>query len=56
MKKFLALTILSALLLCMMGCGQSAKAPSEPTVENVLDGKRIIFIGNSHTYVGNVVT
>ena len=56
MKKFLALTILSALLLCLMGCGQPAKAPSEPTAGNILDGKRIIFIGNSHTYVGNVVT
>jgi hypothetical protein len=46
----------------LLGCGEAA-APAQSSPETTisaakaaLDGKKIIFIGNSHTYVGNVVT
>ena len=62
MKKYIAMLLIAALSLGLWGCGQAA-APVETSPETTLsaakealDGKKIIFIGNSHTYVGNVVT
>lgn len=46
-------------LLCACGTGSDSAdttASTEATQPGPLNGKKIIFIGNSHTYVGNVVT
>lgn len=46
-------------LLCACGANGGSDAGTETTAGSEpgpLDGKKIIFIGNSHTYVGNVVT
>lgn len=40
-------------MLCLCACG--GKAGTNGEVKNMLDGKKILFIGNSHTYVGRVV-
>jgi len=63
MKKIVALALAVLLAAGLFGCGETA-APAETSAEpttisaaqQALDGKKIIFIGNSHTYVGNVVT
>ena len=62
MKKLMALLLAVCTALALFGC-EAAPLPEESTPEttvsapkNVLDGKKIIFIGNSHTYHGNVVT
>ena len=62
MKKWIAWALLLCMTAALCGCGEAA-APTETTQETtltaaqqILDGKKIIFIGNSHTYVGNVVT
>lgn len=46
-------------LLCACGANRGSAAGTETTAgtePGPLDGKKIIFIGNSHTYAGNVVT
>ena len=62
MKKCIVWIVLFCMCLGLLGCGEAA-APAETSAETTisaakaaLDGKKIIFIGNSHTYVGNVVT
>ena len=62
MKKWIAWALLLCIAASLCGCSK-ASTPTETTPETtlsaaqqLLDGKKIIFIGNSHTYVGNVVT
>lgn len=62
MKKMIVWTLLLGVVLSVCGCSK-ASAPAEtapdttPTAaQKALDGKKVIIIGNSHTYVGNVVT
>lgn len=60
MRKVLSLILASALMLGLCACGApAADDPTETTLsaaQKLLHGKKIIFIGNSHTYVGKVVT
>ena len=65
MKKWIALLLATLLCAGLLGCGTAAPADTapettaEPTLsaaQQLLDGKKMIIIGNSHTYVGNVVT
>ena len=62
MKKLFALVMSAALLLGLCACGNAGAAETTDTTDTTaaakgpLDGKKVIFIGNSHTYVGNVVT
>lgn len=62
MKRIFAWALTAAICLGLCGCTE-ATLPEETAPETTvsaakeaLDGKKIIFIGNSHTYVGNVVT
>lgn len=59
MKKILSLILAAALVLGLCACGApAADTPTETTqsaAKNLLDGKKILFIGNSHTYVGRIV-
>jgi len=68
MKKLLSLLLLFSLLFGMMACTPSEKPNTEPSngenaendppkkeEKNVLDGKKIIFIGDSFIYYGQVV-
>ena len=55
MKRFFCI-FLSFLLVCgaLAGCGKAQpQEAAEPS--HILEGKRVIFIGNSHTYKGGVV-
>lgn len=63
MKKWITYLLLLAMVVSLWAC--KAETPSqtnEPTETSAaaqpgpLDGKKFLFIGNSHTYVGNVVT
>ena len=60
MKRTLSLIITFCMifLLCACGAAGNSSATTEPTeaAKGLLNGKKIIFIGNSHTYVGNVVS
>lgn len=64
MRKIITLIIIVCMLIPLFGCGAANNAgtttESNQTEETLqpgpLDGKKIIFIGNSHTHVGNVVT
>ncbi len=60
MKRTLAfiMTFCVLFLLCACGAAEAPDGTTAPTeaVKGPLDGKKIIFIGNSHTYVGNVVS
>ena len=55
MKRFFCI-FLSFLLICgsLAGCSK-AQPPKTEKSPHMLEGKRIIFIGNSHTYKGGVV-
>ena len=70
MKKLLSLLLAFVLVLSLAACGASTDAPAteavettaaptEPTVSqaamDALEGKKILFIGNSYTYWGSVV-
>lgn len=66
MKKTILYLLCICMMLCMCACGgpspeaetEATTAPVETTknpAKAILDGKKILFIGNSHTYVGNVV-
>lgn len=60
MKKILSLLLALGLVLGLCACGAPATQtePTETAVDaakEALDGKKIIFIGNSYTYVGKVV-
>ncbi|MBR4864974.1 MAG: hypothetical protein IKU07_10380 [Oscillospiraceae bacterium] len=57
MKRVLAFIISFCILFLLCACGGAgnSSATTEPA-KGPLDGKKIIFIGNSHTYVGNVVS
>ena len=60
MKKIIAFIVTFCMLFLLFACGSTGNssatsAPTEAT-KGPLDGKKIIFIGNSHTYVGNVVS
>ncbi len=60
MKKWMTWILVCSVLFGLCACGGTPAAEeSVETTENpakaILDGKKIIFIGNSHTYVGNVV-
>ena len=52
------MTLCILFLLCACGGTGNSSVTTEPTEvpKGLLDGKKIIFIGNSHTYVGNVVS
>lgn len=56
MKRMICI-LLGALLLVgsLGGCGKKEAPKKEAAKSNILDGKKIIFIGNSHTYKGGVV-
>lgn len=61
MKQILSFILLFCILLTFCACGtNNTNVETTPTTEvssdGLLDGKKIIFIGNSHTYVGNVVS
>lgn len=59
MKKIVAFLLIVAMGLSLCACAAPAEEPTEETIsaaQKALDGKKVIFIGNSHTYVGNVVT
>ena len=62
MNRILAWMLLLSICLGLCGCAETVQpeeTATETTVsaaQKALDGKKIIFIGNSHTYVGNVVT
>lgn len=60
MKKILCFLAILCVLFMMCSCAGSETDPSLTNTTDsstgLLDGKKIIFIGNSHTYVGNVVT
>ena len=60
MKRAFAFVLLLCMLLGLCACGGSgqeeATQTTAPAAPGLLDGKKIIFIGNSHTYVGNVVS
>ena len=66
MKKIITWILLLTMVLGLFGCSQagapaetSPETTAEPTLsaaQKALDGKKVIIIGNSHTYVGNVVT
>ena len=70
MKKILALLLAAVLLLSVTACGAApaettaaTEAPTETTAApttpqssiDALDGKRILFVGNSYTYYGRIV-
>ena len=62
MKKWITWVLLLCMVAGLFGCAEAAE-PAETSVETTvsatqkaLDGKKVIIIGNSHTYVGNVVT
>jgi hypothetical protein len=52
MKRIISLLLSVVLLLSLSACGKEKKAQSGAAV---LDGKKVIIIGNSHTYNGKVV-
>ena len=60
MKRAFAFVLLVCMLLGLCACGGSGQEETTqttaPATPGLLDGKKIIFIGNSHTYVGNVVS
>lgn len=60
MKKAFAIIMLLCILLSLCACGSNGVEETSGTTASVsqglLEGKKIIFIGNSHTYVGNVVS
>lgn len=59
MKRIAAWFLVLCMCLGMCACAATATEPVEETAsaaQKALDGKKVIFIGNSHTYVGNVVT
>ena len=60
MKKLIVYILCLSFALCLCACTQASDqeetAQSTAAVKGPLDGKKIIFIGNSHTYVGNVVS
>ena len=62
MKKMIAILLILSLVFVMWGCvsdttsSTDSQTTSTTTAPGVLDGKKIIFIGNSQTYVGNVVS
>ena len=71
MKKLLSLLLALALLVSLTACGASTDAPTTEPVQtttaappeattpqasiDALQGKRILFVGNSYTYYGRVV-
>lgn len=56
MRKWICLALSIVILLMMVGCGGKSEAePTVPEEVHMLQGKKIIFIGNSHTYNGKVV-
>ena len=71
MKKLLSLLLALALLVSLAACGASTDAPTTEPVQtttaapteattpqasiDALQGKRILFVGNSYTYYGRVV-
>ena len=58
MKRFIALLLTMAFCLGLCACGAPADNTPETTVsaaKKALDGKKVLIIGNSHTYVGRVV-
>lgn len=52
MKRIISLLLCAVLLVGLSACGKEKKAKSGA---ELLDGKKVIIIGNSHTYNGNVV-
>lgn len=61
MKKLFSILLSISLIFVMWGCGSETASSTDPqdtstAAPGPLDGKKIIFIGNSHTYVGNVVS
>jgi len=61
MRRTVAYLFLFCMLILLCACGTTGDSfattePSAAANQGLLDGKKIIFIGNSHTYVGNVVS
>ena len=60
MKRTFAWILIFSILFLLCACGGTGNSSATTTAteaqKGLLDGKKIIFIGNSHTYVGNVVS